>query len=62
MVIVNCSNTQKHENDGFGRPAQHLHRILQCGLGVSRDISFHVVLACNTTERDAINQEKGANF
>ena len=53
MVVVDGGHAQEHEDDGLAGPGQHLHGVLQGGLGLGADVALHVVLHRDAAEGDA---------
>lgn len=46
-------DAEEHEDDGLRGRGQHLHGVLNGGVGLTRDVLFHVVLHRDAAEGDA---------
>lgn len=62
VSIVDCSNTQKHEDNGFRRRTEHLHSILDCSMRFVGNVGFHIVLHGYPTESDPMDRRHKSQY
>lgn len=53
MTFVDCGHAQEHEYDGFGRTAEHLHRVLYRRMRLVGYVRLYVVLHSYAAESNS---------
>lgn len=54
MAFIDCSDTQEHEYNRFGRTAEHLHCILYCRMRLVRYVRLYVILHSYAAEGNSV--------
>lgn len=53
MIFSNGGNSKKDEDEGVTNAAPHLHEVLDCGVGLQRDVGLHVTFHAHGASNDA---------